>query len=155
MLFTEDLAITPDSQTFLDQFTKFATDIGLPPSCAQVLSYLLICQPKYQHAAQLQRTLALSSGSVNIAATMLLKAGLIEIVRLSHDRKYYYQAVPSGFAALTQRRLQTFGLVADIAATGLKDDPNNPRLLAIQKLYAFLDKEVAHLAGKLDDFKHN
>jgi len=136
---------------FVDEFTAFGMGIGLPRSAARVLGFLHVCEPDLQSYVQIQDTLALSTGSVSIATKMLEDMQLVERVHLSGDKRHYYRLIPNGFVRATKRRLETFGMGRDLALRGLKDHPNDGRLVMLERLYGFLDTELKGVARKLDE----
>lgn len=137
--------------TFIDEFTAFGMAIGLPRSAARVLGFLHICTPNLQSYSQIQDTLALSTGSVSIATKLLEDMQLIERVRLPGDKRHYYRLVPDGFVQATKRRLETFGKGRELASRRLESQPNDERLVMLERLYGFLDGELKGVARKLDE----
>jgi DNA-binding MarR family transcriptional regulator len=142
--------IPADQLPFVDAFMKFGIGIGLPRGSARLLAYLMVCEPREQSAQQLRAMVGLSAGGASMATTMLVEMGLAEIVRKPGERRHYYRLVPDGFSALTRRRVETFGLGASIAASGLQLDPKNDRLLAVRDLYLFLEREMEAVMQRFD-----
>ena len=135
---------------FIQYFVLFGAGIGLPKSVAQVLGYLLICQPLQQSASALEERLQLSTGSTSRALHMLLDAHIIEQVRIPHDRKHYYQAKKDGLEQSVRSRMSGMQAAAQVAEFGLGIDASNNRLLAMRDLYSYLDQQFRAILRDMD-----
>ena len=60
--------------------------VGMPQMTGRVLGWLLVCDPVEQTAAQLAEALDASKGSISGATGMLVRAGLVERLRLRGER---------------------------------------------------------------------
>lgn len=139
---------------FIGYFVRFGAGIGLPKSVAQVLGYLLICNPAQQSALQMQERLSLSTGSTSRALHMLLHANIIEKVRISGDRKYYYLLKSDGLEQSVRSRMTGMQSAQQVAEFGLTLDHTNERLIAMRDLYGYLDKQFRTVLAQMDhDFK--
>lgn len=140
---------------FIRYFIQFGAGIGLPKSVAQVLGYLLVCNPHQQSALQIQERLSLSTGSTSRALHMLSSAQIIEKVRLPNDRKHYYQMKKDGLEQSVRSRMAGMRSAQQVAEFGLTLDANNQRLLAMRDLYGYLDEQFRTILQKMDeDFTH-
>ncbi len=117
---------------------------GLPRMAGRIFSFLLICQPAEQTAAQLGHTLHASVGSISSMTRLLVGAGLVERVSRAGQRADRFRITPeglsnlvaSGTARLTRfRRLTRRGI--DLLATDIAADV--ARLHEIHELYVFLE----------------
>lgn len=136
---------------FIGYFIHFGAGIGLPKSVAQVLGYLLVCNPVQQSALQIQERLSLSAGSTSRALHMLSGAHIIEKVRIPHDRKHYYQIKKDGLEQSVRSRMEGMRSAQQVAEFGLTLDASNQRLLAMRDLYGYLDQQFRALLRKMDE----
>lgn len=121
--------------TFIEHFSVLLHDRGLPRSTGKVLGLLLICEPRYQSAENIQQQLKLSVGSVSTALQLLQRLELVQKRTFPEDRRFYYELAPDCWNRLIQasRKQMRWGVaLADEALTFSK---NNDRLTGMRRLY--------------------
>ena len=134
---------------FIKQLELFGVAGGMPRSTARVLGYLIICEPSRQSSTDIQKAVALSSGSVSSALAMLRVTGLIERYRAKDQRSYYYELDSEGWRRSTIQKLQSLGQWVDLAEQGLRASPRNPRLVMMRDIFKQFDQEFADIARRL------
>lgn len=135
--------------TFIEQVGLHA-DIGMPRSLARVIAWLVVCEPRYQSAAEIGTTLKLSTGSVSAAVTTLVRSGIVARVTFPGQRRIYYELRPDGWQRLLRLRLQMLvevRHVADqaIAAGGAGADE---RLRSMRDFYADCEAQFTKLLNR-------
>ena len=141
----------PDWQRrFVEQVGVFA-DIGVPRSLAQVLAWLVVCEPHHQSAEQIRTTLKMSAGSVSAAATMLVRGGVVARRTFPGDRRTYYELRSDGWQRLLRGRLQTLAEVRRVAeeAIAAAAGEDDERLRGMRDFYADCESQFAKI---LDDY---
>ncbi len=134
---------------YVRQFAAFMHDSGLPRTPSLVFGFLLVCQPERQSAESLQVALKLSVGSVHTGLKLLIKMGVVNLVRLPNDRRFYYQAESGGLRRLLVRRIAATAKGRELAEQGLQQDPTNQRLQSLYELYAWLETALFGITKNL------
>jgi DNA-binding transcriptional regulator GbsR (MarR family) len=122
------------ASAFVEKFGLFIAEMGLPPSIARVIGLLLVCEPRYRSAEDIQLQLKLSSGSVSTALFMLQQMGLVHKVTFPEDRRFYYELDPDCWQKLIETRRRQMERGVQLASEGLKIS-DNTRLKDMRRLY--------------------
>jgi DNA-binding transcriptional regulator GbsR (MarR family) len=141
--------ISAAQSDFIEAMGLFGVESGSSRSLTRVMGFLLICEPVYQSAAEIQRVLKLSAGSVSNALMILQQAEIVQRRTFSGDRHYYYQIDPASFKAFVLKRLETMSKGAQIAERGLAISPGNERLQAMFEIYTGYAAEVENIKKRL------
>jgi DNA-binding MarR family transcriptional regulator len=113
---------------------------GLPPMTGRVFAWLLVCDPPEQTAAELADELEASKGSISSATGMLVRARLIERLRIRGERADRFRMRPN--ASGEQLRDPGIPRARELLAHGLdalKDAPakRRERLEEVDAFYAW------------------
>lgn len=127
--------LTSEQMVYIEKVGAFCYTFGTPLSMGRVLGLLLICRPVHQSADEIREKLHMSVGGVSTAVSALQRAGLVERVTFPEDRRYYYQLDSKGWERSLQYRLNALVSAKDLAADGLKIDPENQRLVDMLQFY--------------------
>lgn len=126
---------------------------GLPRMAGRIFSFLLVCQPAEQTAAQLGDALRASVGSISSMTRLLVGAGLIERVSRTGQRADRFRITPEGLSNLVASgtaRLVRFrrltGRAIELMASQTTGDA--ARLREIHDLYLFLEGHLPALVGE-------
>jgi DNA-binding transcriptional regulator GbsR (MarR family) len=114
---------------------------GTPRAMMRVLGWMVVCEPQEQTAADIQRELDLSAGSVSTSLRMLGDIGMLERVARPSDRHIYYRLNRQGWELVLEARFRAFNeirRVADRAVTAAGDEANE-RLMEMRDTWAFLE----------------
>lgn len=141
--------MTTAQQKYVAAFETYGMSIGFPKSIAQVLGYLLICQPDQQSADDIKRALQLSTGAVSNALHALCSTKLVVTTRHPGSRRFYYHLDPQGWQRTFDRALQAITAGKEIANAGLELDADNQRLQGMYRLYAKCEVEFSELIARL------
>jgi len=128
--------------TFVEQVGLVGDDVGLPRTLVRVLGWLVVCEPPYQSAQQIQAGLRLSAGSVSAAVNALARGGLVERVAFPGDRHTYYRIGPDGWKDLMTQRFRAFGEIrrmADRAMAAAGERPDH-RLEDMRNFYRWCEE---------------
>lgn len=135
--------MTPELTTFAGRMNEYSIAMGLPPSVAKVLTYLTLCQPALQTAAEIQKGADISVGSTSEALAMLRQVELIERQKLPGQRQFYYEVTADGWKKATAHRFRMLDAGIALADSGLLIDPANERLRSMRDMYALFSREFA------------
>lgn len=118
------------------------SDLGLSRSLLRTLAWLVVCEPPYQSADQIQERLRLSAGSVSAATSALVRAGVIARKTLHGDRRTYYALDPQGWRRLLAGRLEMLGRLRSVTDDALTDGDPNDRLRSMRDLLAACEAQL-------------
>lgn len=135
--------MTPELISFAGRMNEYSIAMGLPPSVAKVLTYLTLCQPTLQTAAEIQKGAGISVGSASEALAMLRQVELIERKKLPGRRQFYYEVTADGWKKATAHRFRMLDAGIALADSGLAIDPSNERLRSMRDMYALFSREFA------------
>jgi len=126
------------SAVFVEQFGVIGEEIGLPRTMTRLLGWLVVCDPPYQSAQQIQAGLRLSAGSVSTGMNDLVRGGLAERLTFPGDRHVYYRIGPDGWRGFLAGRLRVLGEIRRIAdrAMAAAGDLADSRLQDLRDFYA-------------------
>lgn len=127
------------------------TDAGLPAGLVRVLAWLVVAEPEYQSATQIQAALRLSAGSVSAAAGTLVRSGLVLRRTFPGDRRAYYLLHPAGWERLLAIRLAQLTAVRRDAEAAIAACGGTARLAAMRDFYLACETPLAALLGSDGD----
>lgn len=130
---------------------------GFPAMTGRVLGWLLVCDPPEQTAAELADDLSASKGAINGATRSLVRAGLVDRVRVRGERADRFRLAAGAWDAQIQdqskaqaaRRLIAQGLDA------LGDAPaqQRARLEELDAFYAWWQDRIPLLWDDWDAYR--
>ena len=128
---------------------------GLPPMTGRVFAWLLVCDPPEQTAAELAEELEASKGSISGATGMLVRARLIERLRIRGERADRFRVRPN--ASGEQLRDPGIAQARELLAQGLealKDAPakRRERLEEVDAFYAWWESRSDGLVDEWIEF---
>ena len=132
---------------FLEHFSVVGYDMGLPRTMARLFGWLVVCDPPFQSAQQLQAALQLSAGSVSTGLGELTRAGLAERLTFPGDRHTYYRNKPDGWEQLLVARIRALAeirVVADQALTAANGEADH-RLREFRDFYASFERSMTEI----------
>jgi len=135
--------MTPELTEFAGRMNEYSIAMGLPPSVAKVLTYLTLCQPSLQTAADVQKGTDISAGSTSEALTMLRQVELVERSKQPGQRQFYYEVTKDGWKKATAHRFRMLDAGIQLADSGLQINPDNERLQSMRDMYALFSLEFA------------
>ncbi|RLA05493.1 MAG: MarR family transcriptional regulator [Gammaproteobacteria bacterium] len=144
---------------FVEQMGSFFERIGQPKIAGLLFGHLLICNPPKQSAAQLQKAVSASVGSVNTMLRLLQTSGFIERRSEAGSRKQWYWISPGAFSKVLSKRMQLISELKNLAEAGLSEidqNENTPvgqRLREMKDCYSFFEIEFPALIDKYQSMK--
>ena len=135
--------MTPELTRFAGRMNEYSIAMGLPPSVAKVLTYLTLCRPSLQTAADIRKGADISAGSTSEALTMLRQVELIERKKQAGQRQFYYEITRDGWKKATAHRFRMLDSGIQLADSGLRIDPGNERLQSMRDMYELFSREFA------------
>ncbi len=139
---------------FVEQVGDFFERMGQPQIAGKLFGYLLICDPPEQSAAQLQKVVSASAGSVNTMLRLLQASGFVERRSEPGSRKLWYWIAPGAFSRVLTIRMQLVSELKALAESGLAEiasDTSHQRADRLQEMrdcYAFFDREFPALVAR-------
>ena len=120
---------------------------GLPRIAGRILGLLMVCEPPYRSASQLEHELGASRGSVHAMTRLLLTGGTIETTAVPGDRATYYRLAPNSFEEKFEKRLGALMSFQELANRGLellRDAPpeRSAHLRELLSMYSFMEREL-------------
>src|SRR5262245_27762463 len=104
---------------FVEELALFLEREGLPRMAGRIFSWLLICDPPLQSAADLADALQASKGSISTMTALLARARLIERVALPGRRRDYYRVRPRAMSELMLEATARLAAFRRLAEQGL------------------------------------
>ena len=138
---------------FVEELALFLEREGLPRMAGRIFSWLLICEPPLQSAADLTDALQASKGSISTMTALLARARLIERVALPGRRRDYFRVRPRAMSALMHEataRLAAFRRLAEQGLGLLDGEPPDvrERLEDVLAVSRFLEEEYPALLAR-------
>src|SRR5262249_17467647 len=134
----------------------FSKEYGMPPMMGRVFAWLLVCDPVEQTAAQLAESLDASKGSISTATSMLVRARMVDRLRVRGERADRFRVRPDawGEAVPDPGAEQARGLVA-LALEALADEPSSrrARLESLDLFYGWWQSRVPSLIDEWHQFQ--
>jgi DNA-binding MarR family transcriptional regulator len=126
---------------FVDEMGGLVLVHGTPRALMRVLAWMVVCEPPEQTAADIQRELTLSAGSVSTSLRMLGDIGMVERVARPGDRHIYYRLCGDGWELVLEARFRAFNEIRRVAdrAVAAADGSAGPRLVEMRDTWAFLE----------------
>lgn len=95
----------------------------------------------------------LSTGSVNIGATMLTELGMVTRGKTANSKQYFYEILPNSFQRAILGRIESARESRKLAEKGLEIDSSNERLIAMREVFGLIEAELPSIIQKLDKQK--
>jgi DNA-binding transcriptional regulator GbsR (MarR family) len=137
---------------YVEDFATVMTRMGLAPSHAKVLGWLLICDPPSQSVSEIAAALGMSKGSVSTGARLLENAGVIGRVAVPGRRGTFYEMRPDAMVQVSgdSARFRAFREVLDrgLAVLGDQAGKRAERIQVTRDFYAFVEKEMADIVER-------
>ena len=92
-------------RVFVDDMGGLVLAYGAPRALMRVLGWMVVCESPDQTAADVQKELELSAGSVSTSLRFLGELGLVERVSRPGDRRIFYRLNTDGWEIVLQRAI--------------------------------------------------
>ncbi len=119
------MPMTDEQHAYVDRVATFFTMFGSARAWAEILGWLMICEPAERTQAEIAEDLGLSAGTVSTQLRTHVQLGMVEQVRVRGDRTQRYR-LRSGawFEVMASElgRIQAMGEIARAAAPVLPED---------------------------------
>jgi DNA-binding transcriptional regulator GbsR (MarR family) len=136
--------------------TWLAKSYGMPRMTGRVLGWLLVCDPVEQTAADLAAALEASTGSISTATGMLVRAGLVDRLRVRGERADRFRFRPGAWddQLRDQASEEARGLLAlGLEALAGEPDWRRARLEEVDAFYAWWESRVPGLWDEWQEYK--
>lgn len=129
---------------------------GIPRMTGRVLGWLLVCDPPEQTAAELAEALDASAGSISTATGVLVRAHLVDRLRIRGERADRFRLRPDAWD--NQVRDQGVHQARAVFAIGLEALAGEPparraRLEELDAFYAFYESRMEALWEEWQQYK--
>ncbi|WP_366937954.1 helix-turn-helix domain-containing protein [Demequina sp.] len=110
--------MTDAQHEYVDQVATFFTMVGSARAWAEILGWLMICEPAEQSQAQIAAALSLSAGSVSTQLRTHVSLGLVEQVRVRGDRTQRYRLRSGAWHSVMASELDRIRALGELARDG-------------------------------------
>ena len=136
--------------------TWWSKSYGIPRMTGRVLAWLIVCDPPEQTAAQLADALDASAGSISTATGVLVRAHLVDRLRIRGERADRFRLRPDAWD--DQIRDQSVHPARAVFAIGLEALAGEPaarrgRLEELDAFYAFYESRMGALWEEWQQYK--
>ena len=143
------------ARAFAEAMALFLEGEGLPRMAGRIFSWLLICDPPHQSAADLAAALQASKGSISTMTALLLRARLIERVALPGQRRDHFRVRDRAMSELmldATARIAAFRRLAEQGLALLAGEPAalRERLEDVLDVSVFLEREYPALIARFE-----
>jgi hypothetical protein len=133
---------------FIDGFAHLMqSQRGVPLVGGRIFSFLLVCEPAEQTAAQIAEATGASLGTISAMTRFLLGAKLIERVRRRGERSAVYRISPDAMRTITRATIDAVWTVREMTDRGLAMMADRPpasrsRLQELRDIYQFFESSL-------------
>ncbi len=107
--------MTDAQHEYVDRVATFFTMFGSARAWAEILGWLMICEPAEQTQTDIAQALALSSGSVSTQLRAHVALGMVEQVRVRGDRTQRYRLKEGAWVGVMTSELDRIRALGDLA----------------------------------------
>ena len=141
------------TQEFIEKVAVAFESMGIPRSAGRIVGWLLLSGGP-QTVDDLTCGLGLGRASVSMSAKLLETAGLVQRVRVTGDRRLFYQVSDDAWFGVMQRNLASIRDLRDLAREGLHlVDGQSPaarsRLASMELLHTTLFDEMSRVCEEV------
>ena len=131
--------------------TFFAENYGMPPITGRILSWLLVCEPAEQSAAEIAAAIRASRASLTTNMRLLTASGLARRITRAGARTTFYRVDDDAWEAVIRRRIATLAAIETLTEEGMRlvgpDTQRAARLRATHEVFAWADTLFAAAPG--------
>jgi DNA-binding transcriptional regulator GbsR (MarR family) len=118
---------------------------GIPRAAGRIFSYLQVCQPAEQSAAQLASALGISLGTVSSMTRLLMQAGWVERISRRGERQAAYRTAEGMMSLTVDGVLEPTRRARQLTDRGLELMADQPaaaraRLRELNNVYRFFEE---------------
>jgi len=120
---------------------------GTPRAVMRVLGWMVVCHPQQQTAADIQKGLGLSAGSVSAAVRTLAELGMLEHVTSPEDRRTFHRLREHGWEQALALHFRVLGELRRLAESAIDEAAGDAdeRLMEMRDVYALMEAGVTAL----------
>ncbi len=139
-------------ETYCEEFGSFFERIGLPRMAGRVFGLLIIAEPPYLSAGELEERLGASKGSISETTRLLLHLGFIEVVTLPKERRRYFRIKVESAYKMLEDQIDLFSQLRRLMEMGatLVSERNMERRKQMEDMVHFF----SHFEEKLKHILH-
>ncbi|WP_062465197.1 GbsR/MarR family transcriptional regulator [Demequina soli] len=112
------MPMTDAQHAYVDRVATFFTMFGSARAWAEILGWLMICEPAERTQAEIAEDLGLSAGTVSTQLRAHVQLGMVEQVRVRGDRTQRYRLRPGAWFAVMSSELERIRALGDLARAG-------------------------------------
>ena len=140
-------------EEYVEKLGMFFEGLGLPRMAGRIFAWLLICEPPDQTAAQIEKALDASSGSISTNLRMLTHFDMVEKIGVPGDRAAHYIVRPGSLLRAIDRKIRAIEDLKSLLSRGielLEDRPpeSKERLREVLDIYDFFQQEMKNMVRK-------
>ena len=126
-------------------------------TAGRIFGWLIVCNPSYQTAAEIQSALKVSKGSVSSSLNLLARYHLVRRIGIPESRSRYYQAQHNIHGGVVWAKVFWIRSFIELLQKGMKAVGNAEletyrRLQEMRDGYIYLEKEMTELADRIQKF---
>ena len=142
-----------EKQRFVEEFSLFFEQSGMPRMAGRILGWLLISDSPHQMTGELAEALSASKGSISTMTRFLIRIGLIERISLPGQRRDYFRFKSGACYQMLKDSLVQTTTARQLAERGLellegKSQLNRQGLEEMRDMYAFFEREFPALVER-------
>jgi DNA-binding transcriptional regulator GbsR (MarR family) len=130
---------------FIEGFASLMETRGIPRAAGRIFSYLQVCEPPEQSAAQLSAALGVSLGTVSSMTRLLMQARWVERIRRRGERQAVYRAAEGMMTLAVDGVMEPTRRARQLTERGLAMMADRPesakaRLQELTEVYRFFEE---------------
>lgn len=110
--------MTDAQHAYVDRVATFFTMFGSARAWAEILGWLMICEPAEQSQAEIAADLGLSAGTVSTQLRTHVSLGMVETVRVRGDRTQRYRLREGAWHSVMASELDRIRAMGQLAREG-------------------------------------
>jgi DNA-binding MarR family transcriptional regulator len=147
----------PEIEQFIERMGLAVERLSLPRTFGRLFGLLMVADRPLS-LAEIADQLQVSKASVSTNARLCEQVGLARRVSTRGDRRDFYDIAPGSFEHMTRHRVESFHVMAGLAAEGLasigdEPSPARARLEEMLGFYMFMGEEVEALLERWREMK--
>jgi DNA-binding MarR family transcriptional regulator len=145
---------------FIEGFARLMESRGIPRAAGRIFSFLQVCDPPEQTAAQIAQALGISLGTVSSMTRLLMQARWVERISRRGERQARYHSSAEMMSLTVDGVMEPTRRARQLTARGLELMADRPagdraRLAELNAVYAFFEESLPTLLEQWHQRRQN